>query len=73
MNDIIAGGAMVLMIEGMATILFMLWAIMSVGKQADKRLKVPCMYIKGLDCSEECPEWSKHQKEREARHFEQYV
>lgn len=73
MKDLITGGMIVLLIEVIAIFMFMLWALMATGKQADKRLRVPCLYIKGLDCSEDCPDWGKHQVEREDKHFEQYV
>lgn len=70
MKDLITGGMVVLLIEVIAIFMFGLWALMATGKQSDKRLKVPCLYTYGLDCSEDCPDFSKHQAEREGAFYD---
>lgn len=70
MKDLITGGMIVLLVEVIAIFMFMLWALMATGKQSDKRLRVPCLKIDGLECSEDCPDFSKHQVEREKAFYD---
>jgi len=71
----ITGGILVIVGEGVAIGLIVLWALMASEKKADKQTegkKVPCPYIDGLNCSEKRPEWYKHGGKM-GEHFRKHV